>query len=99
MYRLPWSFTVISGAYRYFISNKTIFTKQSSTKPNFGVFLVIYIVLKSFKKYVQYESTDNVIKYYGSVITHDWDGYIVLKQLQLDGAISNPRDINHSNCV
>ena len=26
-----------------------------------------------FKKNVQYESNNNVIKYYGSVIPHDWD--------------------------
>ena len=26
-----------------------------------------------FRKYVQYESNDNVIKYYDSVIPHDWD--------------------------
>ena len=26
-----------------------------------------------FQKYVQYESNDNVIKYHGSVISHDWD--------------------------
>ena len=37
----------------------------------FGVFFAIYIWC--FKKYVQYESNDNVIKYYGSVIPHDWD--------------------------
>ena len=28
---------------------------------------------KCFKKYVQYEANDNVIKYYGSEIPHDWD--------------------------
>ena len=53
--------------------------KQSGTKPNlvakilatkFGVFFVIYIM---FSKYVQHEYNDNVIKYYGSVIPHDWD--------------------------
>ena len=26
-----------------------------------------------FSKYAQYEYNDNVIKYYGSVIPHDWD--------------------------
>ena len=53
------------------------YTNQSGTKPNlvvkilatkFGVFL-----LYRFQKYVQYESNDNVIKYYGSVILYDWD--------------------------
>ena len=52
---------------------------QSGTKPNlvakilaikFDVFL-LYILC--FKKYVQYESNDNVTKYYGSVIPHVWD--------------------------
>ena len=54
-------------------------TEQSGTKQNsvakilatkFGVFFVIYII---FLKYVQYESNDNVMKNYDSVIPHDWD--------------------------
>ena len=100
MYRLLLSISVIAGAYRYFISNKTRSTRTPAfwgypqprfcpqtdrlkpvyppfnfveaggitmftTKPNlvakilatkFGVFFVIYC----FKKYVQYESDDNV---------------------------------------
>ena len=55
-------------------------TTQSGTKPNlvakilatkFGVFFVIYNVFQ--KIYVHYEFDDNVIKYHGSVIPHDWD--------------------------
>ena len=60
---------------------------QSVTKPNlvakilatkFGVFFfVIYII---FQKYIQYESNDNMMKYYGSVIpmTEMW----ALKKLE-----------------
>ena len=56
------------------------FGYTAGTKPNlvakilptkFGVFFVICIMF--YKKYVQYESNDNVIKYYGLVIPHDWD--------------------------
>ena len=54
------------------------FTEQSGRRPNlvakilatkFGVFFNMWY----FQKYVQYESNDNVIKHYGSLIPHDWD--------------------------
>ena len=56
-----------------------ISNKQSGTKPNliakiwatnFGAFLWY---MQCFKKYVQYGSNNIVLKYYGSVIPHDWD--------------------------
>ena len=53
---------------------------QCGTKPNLiakilatkfgGFFFVIYVLC--FQKYVQNESDDNVIKYHGSEIPHDW---------------------------
>ena len=49
---------------------KTKFGSQNFWLPNWGSFL-LYIY--NVKKYVQYESNDDVIKYYGSVIPHDWD--------------------------
>ena len=54
--------------------------EQSGTKPNlvakilstkFGVFFVI--MFSKILKYDWYESNDNAIKYYGSVIPHDWE--------------------------
>ena len=56
-------------------------TYQSGAKPNLvakilatklGVFFC-YIYNSCFQKYVQYESNDNVIKYYGSEIPPDKD--------------------------
>ena len=38
---------------------------------NFGVFLVIYEMFSI--KNLQYESNNNVTKYYGSVIPHNWE--------------------------
>ena len=35
--------------------------------------LYIYIIIYWFQKHVHYESNDNVIKYYGSLIPHNWD--------------------------
>ena len=55
--------------------------EQSGTKPklvaknlpnNFCFFFVTYLIIFE-KKYVQYDSDNNVIKYYGSVIPHNWD--------------------------
>ena len=52
---------------------------QSGTKPNLEAKILatnwvsFLLYIWCFKKYVQYESNDNVIKYYGSVIPHDWD--------------------------
>ena len=49
---------------------KTKFGSQNFSYQIWCLFCYIYNV---FEKYVQYESNDIVIKYYDSVIPHDWD--------------------------
>ena len=53
--------------------------EQSGTKPNLLAkilatkFVLFFLLHECFQKYVQYESNDNVIKYHGLMIPHDWD--------------------------
>ena len=117
-----------------------LINEQSGTKPNlatqFGSFFCD--IYNALKKHVQYESNNNAIKYYGSVIPHAWymnfekfgglptvvafwenwlprQGKIFFQSISpnefgevphtigcktpLGTAITNRRDIDHSNCV
>ena len=40
---------------------------------SFGIFLAIYVMLRKYVQYEHDECNNNMIKYHGSAIPHDWD--------------------------
>ena len=48
-------------------------TKFGSRNFDYQIWCLFGYIYNVFQNYVQYESNDNVIIYYGSVTPHDWD--------------------------